>query len=122
MNTCASSYKVRSNITAECFNQYVARRCVQARYVDGFSPGKHFHASFHAIADAGCHPSQGTGIIDPQPDPLATSRQVSGQPPANTDVAKVINDFAENIPLERTHAQIVHNTQCPKILNLPLSC
>ena len=118
MNTCASSYEFRSDVTAKGFYQYVAGSAVQTRHIERFSPWQDAHT---VLADRR-HPGQGRAVVDPQPHALASCREVGGQSPANTDVAKVINDFAENVPLQVCHHQIVHNTVCPKILNLLLNC
>src|SRR5690606_2611254 len=38
-------------------------------------------------------------VIDPEPDrPLLAPRQIAGQPPADTDIPKVIHNPAEDFP------------------------
>jgi hypothetical protein len=53
----------------------------------------------HARRARGRHPAQRSGIVDPQPDLLAAGGQVGREAPAHADVAVVVDDAAEQVPL-----------------------
>jgi len=106
---CAGSYEFRSNLATESLHQHLAGRAVQAQQVQSerFQPGQHADACMPLRR----HPCQRRGIIDPQPHLLAALSEVGAEPPADTDVPVVVDDFAKYVPLKAAiHFRIVHNT------------
>ncbi len=70
-------------------------------------PGHHFNAR----ATFRCHPGQGSHIVNPQANGLPAGSQIAAQTPTHTDIAVVVDDFAEDFPLPvHVHGRIVHNT------------
>ena len=46
------------------------------------------------------HPGEGAGIVNPQTHGVAALREVGAQPPANAEVAVVVDDATKNIPTQ----------------------
>src|SRR5512140_2760725 len=73
---------------------------------------------------AGRHPLQRGGVVDPQARPFAAAGQLDAQAPAHADVAVVVDDLAEDVPEHGEAAEscrIVHNMPvCPRFI--PISC
>jgi len=56
------------------------------------APAPHWHPAGH--------PGQGSRIIHPQTYGMTTLGQIGRQPPANTDIAKIINNLTKNSPTQ----------------------
>jgi len=103
---CARSYKFRSNFAAKAFDPHIGGgQLLQHRGIMCFRPVVHLHPGPLALYRTGRHPGQGAGVVHPQAYRMAAVGEVGAQAPAHADVAKVVDDLAENIPL--------HGGYCP---------
>ena len=60
-------------------------------------------AQFDASCAIRCHPTQRRGIVDPQPYLVTARTEIGGKPPAHADVAEVVDDAAEQVPVQWLH-------------------
>ena len=96
-------HEVRRRVAAKGLDDHVAwdGRC------GCLVPGDHLHARHASMHGLRGQPRQRGEVIAPKPHLLTPGRQVGRQAPAHAHVAVVVDDLAEDVPVQSSRHQLI---------------